>query len=1048
LTWDPVISPILGTTPDPLVKTIKYVDPLILDLDGDGLEITPLSKGILFDANGDNIKTGSAWAGADDGILVRDLNGNGKIDSGAELFGDETLLENGQKAAHGFAALAELDRGNVADGLIVGVDDLAGGAGDGVFDIKDAQYANLRIWRDLNQDGISQSEELQTLADSGIASINLTSTASTQSYGDALLVQNGSFTHTRGDTGQAGSFVLAQNNFVRSFTPIAVSEAAQALPNIEGAGWVRDLQEAATQSPELIALINQAKEAPTRADYKAAVATLMREWGNDSAYNNASKQALAAGYGLIMSDPQDDQERGWMDVAIKADEADRETFRATLSGAERTKFDAMRERMVGGLEQVYAYEAFTGYSFLSWAQVRGDALSWNPRPFSNGTGTVPAEVWVPLSQIMYEHRNAVVSSENGYIRVTIATPPSGMPHVETLWNRLVDDASTNLLLPLRLSKYFDLVDLNITDSEIAFDVSRLNASFLTAATDTTAALNAVADLIDLQKYATETVQAIEWSPYETLLDVLETATITPEIQTLLIAEHIVALGVTDTDYRVVDTAGWTVLGNADANSLTGGNGNDALYGMAGDDTLNGGAGNDLLVGGAGSDTYVFNVRDGNDSILETKETPSTGARQAQDINTLQFGPGITVGDINLAQEDDALVFHHMNGRDSVTVAHWFAQEGGNAKLDTLTFADGRSFDLNTLQLGSANADVLTALATAGGIPLNQLLAGAAGNDTLTGGDGNDWLLGGTDADTLSGGAGNDTYSVDNAGDVVIENSGDGVDVVEASISYTLTDNVENLTLVGTGAIAGTGNVLDNLISGNTGNNHLQGLGGNDTLIGQAGNDTLDGGLGADVMTGGTGSDTYVVDTQADTVIEQIGEGTDTVQTELNYTLGRNLENLTLTGTNSVDGTGNELDNVLTGNSANNTLTGLAGKDTLDGGLGADTLLGGLGDDLYLVDNSGDNVIEAAEEGHDLVQSSINYTLTDHVENLTLTGTTALDGSGNALDNTLTGNGAANTLSGLAGNDTLDGGAGADTLLGGTGSDTYVVDNTGDVVLRR
>ena len=152
------ISPTLGTTPDPLVKTIRYVDPLILDLDGDGLEITALTKGILFDANADTIKTGTAWAGADDGILVRDINGNGLIDSGQELFGDETILANGRKAAHGFAALRELDTGSATTpgGTVVG-------ANDGIFDAKDAQYANLRIWRDLNQDDISQANGLKTV---------------------------------------------------------------------------------------------------------------------------------------------------------------------------------------------------------------------------------------------------------------------------------------------------------------------------------------------------------------------------------------------------------------------------------------------------------------------------------------------------------------------------------------------------------------------------------------------------------------------------------------------------------------------------------------------------------------------------------------------------------------------------------------------------------------------------------------------------------------------------------------------------------------------
>jgi hypothetical protein len=145
-TIDTTISPTLGTTPDPLVKTIRYVDPLILDLDGDGLEITRLSKGVLFDADGDTIKTGTAWAGADDGMLVWDRNNNGLIDSGRELFGDETILANGKKATHGFAALKELDTNQ-----------------DNIFDNKDALYNTVKVWRDLNQDGISQTNELSGL---------------------------------------------------------------------------------------------------------------------------------------------------------------------------------------------------------------------------------------------------------------------------------------------------------------------------------------------------------------------------------------------------------------------------------------------------------------------------------------------------------------------------------------------------------------------------------------------------------------------------------------------------------------------------------------------------------------------------------------------------------------------------------------------------------------------------------------------------------------------------------------------------------------------
>ena len=184
----------------------------------------------------------------------------------------------------------------------------------------------------------------------------------------------------------------------------------------------------------------------------------------------------------------------------------------------------------------------------------------------------------------------------------------------------------------------------------------------------------------------------------------------------------------------------------------------------------------------------------------------------------------------------------------------------------------------------------------------------------------------------------------------------------------------------------------------------------------AGNDTLDGGTGNDSLSGGSGDDTYLVDTTGDSVIENANEGSDTVQSSMTYTLGAEVENLTLTGSSALSGTGNALDNVLTGNSANNTLIGYAGHDTLNGGAGADTLRGGTGNDLYLVDNTGDNVAENANEGTDTVQSTLTYTLGTNLENLTLSGTTAINGTGNTASNVLTGNSAANTLTGNARNE--------------------------------
>lgn len=319
---------------------------------------------------------------------------------------------------------------------------------------------------------------------------------------------------------------------------------------------------------------------------------------------------------------------------------------------------------------------------------------------------------------------------------------------------------------------------------------------------------------------------------------------------------------------------------------------------------------------------------------------------------------------------------------------------------------------------------------------NDVLNGGAGRDILRGLAGNDTLDGKTGADTLVGGTGNDTYVVDNLGDVVTENPNEGTDLVLSSIAYTLSADVEDLTLSGSSAIGGTGNGLDNLLTGNSAAN---------TLIGGAGNDTLSGGTGADTMIGGAGNDIYVVDNVTDVIAENASEGTDLVQSGVTYTLAANVENLTLTGTTAINGTGNALDNVLTGNTAVNTLTGGAGNDTLNGGTGADTMIGGTGNDTYVVDNTLDVVTEALNEGTDLVQSGVTYTLSANIENLTLTGTTAINGTGNALDNILTGNSANNKLTGGDGNDTLNGGTGNDTMIGGLGDDIYVVNVSTDVV---
>lgn len=900
-----VDSNVNGYTTNALNWVAPRRDPLVLDLDGGGITTSGInpSAPILFDQDGDGTKTATGWIASGEAIVVRDLNGNGTIDSGRELFGDNTILTHGphagQTAANGFEALADLD----AD---------ANGVADGKFDSNDVAFSSVKLWKDLNQDGISQANELFSFSDLGLASINVTGTAGNVNLGGGnTQTFSGSFTRADGSNGDsgtaqlAGSLLLANNNFYRQFTddPV-VATVAQALPQMQGSGAVRDLRPAMSlgnaQATALQSAVSAFAQGSTRAQQLVSLDAVIQSWGNTSSMQTSlltsTTLASPAGPGSV--------------TAVAQFAQDNPTLYA----------------------QITALEQFNGQTILDkWVRANGNT-------------------------------NAVSFSAQQQALI------------EQAYNALRDSVYGALVVQTRLKPYIDSIGLQIAESGIHFDPSAAIA--LVEGKAAIDPLNAVADLIDLQKYASQTVSTVGWQPYKTLSGILETTAITSDIQGLLAAEHIATLGAIGTNLTATDTAGMAVLGNSLSNVLTGAEGSDQLHGFSGNDTLyafgnndtlDGGAGDDVLswtgsslirgttfVGGTGNDTitgaaygntYVFNQGDGQDTI--TNYTPATNYS-----DVLQLGAGIAAADSTPVRSGLDLVLK-LAGTDQITIKNWFLDGAKAYQIDQVKFADGTVWtnaQINARALevfGTASNDTMSAVAA-----FASVLHGGDGNDTLTsqgigdvlyGDNGNDTLLvtnnfstlnGGAGDDTLSwtsssliqgttfiGGTGNDTITGAAYGNTYVFNQGDGQDTVT---NYTPAANFSDIVQLGSGITAALSTAA------RSGLDLVLKFGGSDQI-------TI-----KNWYADGTGA--YQIDQV------KFADGTVWTNAQINAQTG------VIAGTSAADtltGTSAFAD-ILMGFDGNDTLTGQGANDRLYGGNGNDVLLfndnfntldGGAGDDV-------------------------------------------------------------------------------------------------------
>jgi Ca2+-binding RTX toxin-like protein len=814
--------------------------PLILDLDGDGIETVGLDAGIQFDLNNDGFRQTVAWAGADDGLLALDRDGDGRITGGFELFGNHTSLQNGKTAANGFLALADFDSNN-----------------DGWIDANDDIWGDLRIWRDINQNGDSEEGELFTLDDLGVARLNLNYVNSNlkDEHGNAFR-QIGSYEDTEGNIREMVDVWFQTNPTVsRPVDDIDVPENIQLLPDAAGYGKVRSLHQAMAMddSGQLQNLVEQFQAETDAASRNALLPQILFLW--------AGGQESNVSYGSnAYKDIINPQQMG----VLEAFWGDR-TF-TRIGGPNHANQLAERYQQL---------EDMVFYQLMAQTHLQ-EIFELVPFTFDETRNAWTGDFWLAAATIAFQ---STIEPEKT--------------------SQLVDDfmRSVRGLNPYTLHNeenakqaFADLLTPNIT-SEWAQNLGETLSRYYLGTTDGN-------DVLTLSK---------------------------PAI--------IPVFGGAGND---------TIKGSSGADILVGGDGDDKLYGNNGDDILVGGAGNDVLYGGRGNDRYLFDKGDGHDVIYDYDTT-------AGNTDSVVFGPGISVDDLQLFKQGSDLFIRINGGSDSLTIQRWF--DSRVYAIEKFEFADGTILTATQMEnrgitlLGGDQDDKLygsqlsatpdTLFGGAGNDTLygyggddtlygeagNDTLYGGAGNDVLYGGDGDDKLYGEDGDDILVGGAGNDVLYGGRGNDRYLFDKGDGHDVIydydttagnTDSVVFGPGISVDDLQLFKQGSdlfirINGgsdsltiqrwfdsrvyaiekfefadgtilTATQMENrgitllggdqddklygsqlsatpdTLFGGAGNDTLYGYGGDDTLYGEAGNDTLYGGAGNDVLYGGDGDD--------------------------------------------------------------------------------------------------------------------------------------------------------------------------------------------------
>jgi len=935
--------------------------PIVLDLDGDGVETTGLNDGAYFDHDKNGFAEKIAWAGSDDGLLAWDRNGDGIINDGAELF--NVTMPDGSPAENGFQVLAALDNNQ-----------------DGKIDANDAVWSQLKIWRDIDGDGYSASDELFALDELGIRSINT-------DYSNSAYVDENGNEHRQvgGYTKTDGTVLTATDVWFRTDKTYTIAnewldvpDDIAALPDLQGYGNTYDLHQAMARD----ALSGQ----PSDAGLKNLVEQFIS--APDPATRNTLMEQII--FKWTGSDGIDPESRGGL-------------------------IDA---RELAALETLFG-EAYAGTGGADPIQ---GAVPFLERSYKG------------VFEMYYAQLMAQTHLKDIYDMITYAWDETSQ-HIKgdlgvvatAIQNALTNDEAAGKVLLGEFSRtVYGFQAKDMLNFIIGF-----RSAFAAQCEDFAWIIDSAGKNIIAGTEGNDNLSSSEAN------DAIRGGGGNDSLYGTVLygnAGTDCLSGTEDSDILSGGTGNDYLYGGGGSDVLEGGEGNDYVDGGAGQDTITGGLGNDTLSGGEGSDTYLFNIGDGQDTIYEYDATGT-------DTNTIKFGDGITKDDILVTREDYDLILGIQNSTDSITLQYWYY--GNEYKIDTFELVDGTTMTLSEAEnraviLGTSGNDYLYDFDT------NDTIHGGTGNDYIQGtaggsdtylfnkGDGQDTIYEydatGTGIDTITFGPGitKDDLTITRRDYDLILSVGNLADSITLQYWYYGNEYRIETFRFNDGSIM-TGPEAENraVIRGTSGNDYLYDFDTNDTIHGGTGNDYIQGTAG--------GSDTYLFNKGdgQDTIYEYdaTGTGIDTITfgpgiTRDDLTMTRRDYDLimSLNSTDSItlqywycgneykidtlefnDGTsmtraeiesmavvrGTDEDDCLSGfdtgevfdaAAGNDYIYGYGGNDTIAGGIGSDYLDGGDGSDTYRF-SSGDGSDTISDTGYDGAFDSIGFANTVSRENI-------------------------------------------------------------------